>query len=142
MKYPKKVLSRDAKEDVDRRGTKNWSGNSGGKPTRGSAGGFSLQDKTFSAFELLTQDSGTILRERLKNLSTNSKWATLTKSQILSCLSMSLQSVQTVTKENEVVMREIKRYFYRASSGIYGIMWCYFLSHQLNCKNNGPVYIC
>ena len=142
MKYPKKVLSRDAKEDVDRRGTKNWSGNSGGKPTRGSAGGFTLQDKTFSAFELLTQDSGTILRESLKNLSMNSKWATLTKSQILSCLSMSLQSVQTVTKENEVVMREIKRYFYRASSGIYGIMWCYFLSHQLNCKNNGPVYIC
>ena len=46
----------------------------------------------------------------------NSKWATLTKSQILSCLSMSLPSVQTVTKENEVVMREIKRYFYRASS--------------------------
>ena len=142
MKYPKKVLSRDAKEDVDRRGTKNWSGNSGGKPTRGSAGGFTLQDKTFSAFELLTQDSGTILRESLKNLSMNSKWATLTKSQILSCLSMSLQSVQTVTKENEVVIREIKRYFYRASSGIYGIMWCYFLSHQLNCKNNGPVYIC
>ena len=46
-----------------------------------------------------------------KELSTNSKWATLTKSriipcQILSCLSMSLPSVQTVTKENEVVMRD------------------------------------
>ena len=74
---------------------------------------FSLQHKTFSALNY-AQDFGTTMKESLKR-TRNSKWATLTKSrivpyQILSWLcqqsKLSLPSVQTVIKEDEVVMRD------------------------------------
>ena len=88
---------------------KKTSDNAGGKPTRD----FSLQHKTFSAFNY-AQDFGTTVKESLKR-TRNSNWATLTKSrivpyQILSWLcqqsQLALPSVQTVTKEDEVVMRD------------------------------------
>ena len=60
------------------RGTNN-SDNAGGKPTRG----FSLQHETFSALNY-AQDFGATVRESLKR-TTNSKWATLTKSRIVPC---------------------------------------------------------
>ena len=55
------------------------SDNAGGKPIRG----FSLQHETFSALNY-AQDFGAIVRESLKR-TTNSKWATLTKSRIVPC---------------------------------------------------------
>ena len=55
------------------------SDNAGGKPTRG----FSLQHETFSALNY-AQDFGATVRESLKR-TTNSKWATLTKSRIVPC---------------------------------------------------------
>ena len=54
------------------------SDNAGGKHTRG----FSLQHKTFSALNY-AQDFGTTVTELLKKSTTSSKWATLTKSQIV-----------------------------------------------------------
>ena len=75
--------------------------NAGGKHTRG----FSLQHKTFIALNY-AQDFGITVKEWLKR-TTSSKWATLTKSQIVPCLIlsclcqysqlyMSLPSVKTV----------------------------------------------
>ena len=62
------------------------SDNAGGKPTRG----FSLQHETFTALNY-AQDFGATVRESLKR-TTNSKWATLTKSHHSQ---LSLPSLQT-----------------------------------------------
>ena len=91
------------------RGQKKTSDNAGGKPTRD----FSLQHKTFSALNY-AEDFGNTVKESLKR-TRNSKWTTLTKSRIVPCQilswfcqqsQLSLPSVQTVTKEDEVVMRD------------------------------------
>ena len=75
---------RDTKEDVDKvcikvQKTSDNAGATGEQPTRG----FSLQHKTFSALNY-AQDFGTTVKESLKR-TTNSKWATLTKSRIVPC---------------------------------------------------------
>ena len=103
-----KVTLRDAKEDVDKVciEVQKTFDNAGGKPTRDS----SLQHITFSALNY-AQDLGTTVKESLKR-SRNSKWPTLTKSPELSrawpCQQsqLSLPSVQTVRREDEVVMRD------------------------------------
>ena len=76
------VTLRDAKEDVDKVHieVQKTSDNSGGTPTREC----SLQHKRFNALNY-AQDFGTTVKESLKR-TRNSKWATLTKSQILSWL--------------------------------------------------------
>ena len=85
VKVPVKVTLRDAKEDVDKVciEVQKTSDNTGGKPTRC----FSLQHKTFSALNY-AQDFGTTVKESLKR-TRNSKWATLTKSRIVPCQTLS-----------------------------------------------------
>ena len=70
---------------------KTWN-NAGGKPTRG----FSLQHKTFRALNY-AQDFGTTVKESRKR-TTNSKWATLTKSRIVPCQILTLKA-QRVTRD-------------------------------------------
>ena len=117
-----KVTLRDAKEDVDKVciEVKKTSDNTGGTRTRD----FSLQHKTFSALNY-ARDFGTTVKESLKR-TRNSKWVTLTKSrivpcQILSCLcqqsQLSLPSVQTVTREDEGLDRELLTCLTRISMG-------------------------
>ena len=131
-----KVTLRDAKEDVDKvcfEEQKTFD-RAGGKPTRD----FSLQHKKFCALNY-AQDFGTTdstVKESLKR-TRNSKWATLgctlTKSrivpcQILSCLcqqcQLSLPSVQTVTREDEGLDRELLTCYHQR----HGTMSCYLLS--------------
>ena len=99
---------------------KKTSDNTGGTRTRD----FSLQHKTFSALNY-ARDFGTTVKESLKR-TRNSKWVTLTKSrivpcQILSCLcqqsQLSLPSVQTVTREDEGLDRELLTCLTRISMG-------------------------
>ena len=104
-----KVTLRDAKEDVDEVCIEVQKTSDKQVENRD----FSLQHKTFTALNY-AQDFGTTVKESLKR-TRNSNWATLTKSrvvqyQILSWLcqqsKLSLPSVQTVRKEDEVVIRD------------------------------------
>ena len=108
LKYAKKVILRDANEDVDKvciEVLKTFH-NAGGKPTRG----FSLiiQHKTFSALNCI-QVFGNRVKESLKrNTNSNSRKVELPHVKdfhaFVSTLDMYLPSVQTKTKEDEVGM--------------------------------------
>ena len=80
--------------------------NAGGKPTRGFS--LTIQHKTFSALNC-TQHFGNRVKESLKrNTNSNSRKVELSHVKyfdaFVSTLNMSLQSVQTKTKEDEVGM--------------------------------------
>ena len=67
------------KRNIEGRERGCWQSMYQGTKTRG----FSLQNKTFSALNY-AQDFGTTVKESLKR-TTNSKWATLTRSRIVPC---------------------------------------------------------
>ena len=67
------------KRNIEGRERGYWQSMYQGTKTRG----FSLQHKTFSALNY-AEDFGTTAKESLKR-TTNSKWATLTKSRIVPC---------------------------------------------------------
>ena len=115
----KKVTLMDAKEDFDKIciEVQTTSDNAGGQPTWG----FSLQHKTFSALNY-AQDFGTTVKESLKRTA-STKWVTLTKSRIAPAVSntfMPLSALSTMSRSP-----------IGANSD-----WI----HQLNSKNNGPVF--
>ena len=100
---------RGANEDVDKVSIEvlKTFHNAGGKPTRGFS--LTIQHKTFTALNC-TQDFGNSVKESLKkNANSNSRKVELSHVKyfdaFVSTLNMSLPSVQTKTKEDEVGMR-------------------------------------
>ena len=144
----------DAKEDVDKVcfEVQKTSDRAGGKPTRD----FSLQHKKFCSLNY-AQDFGTTdstTKESLKRTK-NSKWVTLsctlTKSQIVPCQILSRlcqqsqlfpPSVQTVTREDEGLDRELLTCYYQLSlsySEYYSVIYrTLFTSARQSSLGVGP----
>ena len=108
LKQAKKVTLRGTNEDVDKvsiEALKTFH-NAGGKPARGFS--LTIQHKTFSALNC-TQDFGNRVKQSLKrNTNSNSRKVELSHVKyfdaFVSTLNMSLPSVQTKTKEDEIGM--------------------------------------
>ena len=101
--------------------------------------GFSVQHKTFSALNY-AHDFGTTVEQSLKR-TTSSKWATLTKSRIVSChvmplstlSTMSLPSVKTVIKFTNWVPKIMVQFCYLRL--YFGIDYVLSSSVTKDCKD-------